>query len=59
MAGRKRTRYEFTGDEDEWALKCKQCKHSYVTKDQSDEIKCSCRNGQCNYEPVEIVIDNR
>ena len=48
---KKRSSYEFTGDEDDYALKCQQCRHSYVKQDASDELRCSCRNGECNFEP--------
>lgn len=52
MSGRKRVRYEFTGDEDEVYQKCMRCKHSYVLKTQSDELRCSCKSG-CRFKEDE------
>ena len=50
MAGRKRIKYDFAGNEEEAILKCKYCKHSYTKINESDTLFCSLK--QCRFEEI-------
>ena len=49
MAGKKRTRYEFSGDEGKDILKCKECVHQYTKIGESDTLYCSAKGG-CKFK---------
>lgn len=44
----KRTRFDFGGDEDDYAKKCMKCKHSYTRINESDTLYCSLK--ECRFK---------